>query len=290
MVRRKEKTELDQAEIKLESLIQKRDALNAEAAVFREERDLLHKQKKEFVDGMRALRDERDRLVDEMRTHRDRRNELQKKARELIELKRTVRGQFRGSISGELDRLRKDVKGLEMRQQTSSLKLDEENALLDDLREKLKELKSLEHLKSEQDKIGREVRDLDASITDLFRAADKEHELVVKLSDEAKGRHEKITGLLPQIATLAAEADKKHQEFLKIRGRADEFHQKAAEMRDKVLTIRNTQRSEIREARTLLRQQNITVRRELLDERKLDKAAEEALQLLIRKGRVEMKG
>jgi uncharacterized coiled-coil DUF342 family protein len=271
-------------------LIQRRDALNAEAAVFREERDLLHKQKKDLADGMRALRDERNRLVDEMRGHRGRRNELQGKARELIKLKRKVRVQLRGSISGELDRLRKEVKGLEMRQQTSTLKLEDENALLDDLREKLKNLKSLEHLKSEQDKIGREVRDLDASITDLFRAADKEHELVVRLNNEANERHEKITGFGAQIATLAAEADKKHEEFLKIRARADELHQKAAEMREKVLSIRDAQRSEIREARNLLRQQNITVRKELLDEGKLDKAAEAALQLLLKKGRVVMKG
>ena len=290
MVRRKEKSELEQAEIKLESLIQRRDALNAQAAVSREERDLLHQQKREVVDQARALRDERDRLVDEMRAHRDRRNEFQRKARELIELKRKVRGQFQGSISGELDRLRRDVKGMEMRQQTTSLKIEEENALLDDLREKLKELKALEHVRSEQDKIGKEVRDLDGSITDLFRAGDKEHELVVKLNAEAKDRHEKVGALAAQIAALAADADKKHEEYLKVRGRADELHGKAMEMREAVLTIRNTARAEIREARNLLRQQNVTVRRELLDERKLDKAAEEALQLLLKKGRVEMKG
>ena len=290
MVRRKEKSELEQAEIKLESLIQRRDALNAESAVSREERDLLHHQKKEVVDQARALRDERDRFVDEMRIHRDRRNEFQRKARELIDLKRRVRGQLHGSISGELDRLRKDVKGMEMRQQTSILKIEEENALLDDLRDKLKELKALEHLRSEQDKIGKEVRDLDGSITDLFQAADKEHELVVKLNTEAKDRHEKIGVLSAQISSLAADADKKHEAYLKVRARADELHGKAMEMRETVLTIRNTDRAEIREARNLLRQQNITVRRELLDERKLDKAAEDALQLLLKKGRVEMKG
>jgi uncharacterized coiled-coil DUF342 family protein len=134
------------------------------------------------------------------------------------------------------------------------------------------------------------VRDLDGSITDLFRAADKEHELVVKLNAEAKERHEKLGGLVGQISALTADANKKHEEYLKIRTRADELHQKAMEMRESVLTIRNTHRAEIREARNLLRQQNITVRRELLDERKLDRAAEEALQLLMRKGRVEMKG
>ncbi len=275
MVRRKEKSELDQAEIKLESLIQRRDALNSEASVFREERDLLNREKKAVVDQMRGLRDERDHLVQEMRAHRDKRNEFQQKARDLIELKRKVRGQVHTSISGDLDRLRKDVKGLEMRQQTSTLKLDEEK---------------LEGLRSEQDKIGHEVRDLDASITDLFKVADKEHELVVKLSSEAKERHEKVVGLVTQASALAAEADKKHEEFVKVRTRADEAHEKALEMRGKVLTIRNTQRSEVREARNLLRQQNLTVRKALLDDRKLDQAAEDALQVLLKKGRVEMKG
>src|SRR2546427_6984245 len=118
MVRRKEKSELEQAEIKLESLIQRRDALNAQAAVSREERDLLHQQKREVVDQARALRDERDRLVDEMRAHRDRRDEVQREARELIELKREGPGQFQGAVSREVDRLRRDVKGMEIGQQT----------------------------------------------------------------------------------------------------------------------------------------------------------------------------
>ena len=290
MVRKKEKSELDTAEIKLETLIQKRDALNEEAAVFRQERDLLNKQKRDLVDQMRALRDERNRLVQEMRGHRDRRNELQRKARDLIELKRKVRGQMRSSIGGDLDRLRRDVKGLEMRQQTASLKLDEENALLDDLRGKLRELKDLEALRGEQDRVTKDVKDLDVSITDLFKVADQEHAFVVRLGGEAKDRHEKVVALLNQIDALITEADKKHEEFLKIRTRADEFHQKAVEMREKVLTIRNTQRSEIREARNLIRQQNVSVRKALLDEKKLDQAADDALQLLLKKGRVEMKG
>ena len=289
MVRRKEKSELDTAEIKLETLIQRRDQLNAQAAVFRQERDVLHKQRKEVTEQMRALRDERDALVREMRGHRDRRNELQAKARELIELKRKVRGQMRTSIGGDLERLRREVKDLDMRQQTSPMKLEEENALLDDLRGKLRELKELEGLQSEQDKVTVEVKDLDASITDLFKAADLEHELVVKLSTEQKERHERLVGLVNQIAALIAEANAKHEEFLKIREKADESHQKAVEMREKVLSIRGAKRAEIREARNLIREQNLTVRKALLDDRKLDKAADEALQVLLKKGRVEVK-
>src|SRR5256885_10977159 len=98
MVRRKEKSELETAEIKLESLIQRRDALNAQAAVSREERDLLHHQRQEVVDRARSLRDERDHFVDEMRAHRDRRNEVQRKAPQLIELNPKGRGPVQGAI------------------------------------------------------------------------------------------------------------------------------------------------------------------------------------------------
>ncbi len=289
MVRRKEKTELDTAEIKLESLIERRNAANAEASGVRQERDLLHEQRRTLVDQVRTLRDERDALVKEMRVHRDRRNELQAKAKELIELKRKVRGAMHTAIGGDLDRLRKEVKDLQTRQETTPMKLEEENALLDDLRGKLRELKELEGLKGDQDKTYREVRDLDTSITDLFKAADQEHELVVKLSTEQKDRHEKLMAIVGQIDGLTTEADKKHEEYLKARERADELHKKAMEMREKVLTIRNEKRAEIREARDMIRQQNLTVRKELLDDKKLDKAAEDALQVLLKKGRVEVK-
>src|SRR2546426_7899449 len=97
MVRRKEKSELEQAEIKLESLIQRRDALNAQAAVSREERDLLHQQKREVVDQARALRDERDRLVDEMRAHPDPREQVSREGPALIEPKREGPGQVPGA-------------------------------------------------------------------------------------------------------------------------------------------------------------------------------------------------
>src|SRR3989304_7866933 len=117
MVRRKEQSELENGEIKLESLIQRRSALNAEAAAARQERDLLHNQRKELSEQMRALRDERDAFVREMRVHRDRRNELQAQAKELIELKRKVRGAMHTSIVGDLERLGRGGKGAGRRQQ-----------------------------------------------------------------------------------------------------------------------------------------------------------------------------
>jgi len=59
MVRKKTLSELDQAEIKLQSLLEKRDALNQEAALLRQERDLVHETKREIGVKLRGLKDRR---------------------------------------------------------------------------------------------------------------------------------------------------------------------------------------------------------------------------------------
>src|SRR3972149_4801531 len=290
MARRKERAELESAEIRLQSLIEKRDALNSEATVFRDERDLLHAKRRELLGEIRSLREARSAFFTEARSHRARRDELQRKARELIDLRRKTRGKVGTSVGAELDRMRRNVQSLEMKQQTSSLTLEEEDALLDELREKSRELRELESMKADENRIGKEIKDIDASINDLLRAADAEHEQVVKLSGQARAKRDEIDAMGPQLSALSTEADKKHAEFLKIRDRADEYHQKAVDMRKTVLATREAQRSEIREVRDLVRKQNLQVRRTLLDDEKRESAADDALRALLSKGRVEIKG
>src|SRR5437867_1743557 len=62
MVRKKTLSELDQAEIKLQSLLEKRDALNREAQLLRQERDLVHETKRQIGATLRALKDSMKRL------------------------------------------------------------------------------------------------------------------------------------------------------------------------------------------------------------------------------------
>src|SRR5438132_9498123 len=89
MVRKKTTSELEQAEIKLESLLEKRDMLNAEAQQMRQERDLVHEKKREVGERLRSLKDRRASFAAEARGHREKRDALQGKAKALIELKRS---------------------------------------------------------------------------------------------------------------------------------------------------------------------------------------------------------
>jgi len=288
MVRKKTLSELEQAEIKLQSLFEKRDALNEEAQLLRQERDLVHEKKREAGAKLRELKDRRASFAGDARRHRERRDELQAKAKALIEMKRKLRGSGHSDVGAELRALRRRVSQMEMRQQTASLTLSQENELLDELKDSMKRLKQLEVLKADQDKIAKEIEDVDSGITDLFRAADQEHEAAVGLSDKARAVHQETLGLVHQISALILEGNEKHEAHLAARAKADEVHAKLVEMREKVLSIKGAKRTEVREARTLLRQQNRAVRDALLDEKKLEATADAALRALLEKGKVEI--
>ena len=195
MVRKKTSSELEQAEIKLQSLMEKRDALNAEAQQARQERDLVHEKKREVGARLRPLKDRRASFAAEARAHREKRDELQAKAKALIELKRKLRASGPTDVGAELRALTRRVSQLEMRQQTASLSLSKENELIDELKASMKRLKVLQSLKADQDKIVKEVRDLDSGITDLFRAAEEQHESALAMSAKARAAHEETMGL-----------------------------------------------------------------------------------------------
>ena len=288
MVRKKTFSELEQAEIRLQSLLEKRDALNAEAQLLRKERDLVHEKKREIGGNLRELKDRRAALAADARSHRVKRDELQGKAKALIELKRKLRGTSTSDVGAELRAMKRRVSQMEMRQQTASLTLHEENELLDELKKSMKRLKSLESLKADQDKISKDVRDLDAGITELFEGAEKEHLAAAALSAKARAVHEETLGLSRSVSALIADGNEKHEGYLAARAKADEIHGKVVEMRDKVLSIKGAKRAEAREARDMLREQNRQVRRTLLDPRKLEDSADDALKALLEKGRVEI--
>ena len=288
MVRKKTLSELEQAEIKLQSLLEKRDALNQEAALARNERDMVHEKKRELSAKLREIKDRRGALAAEARAHRAKRDEYQGKAKALIELKRKLRSQSGVSASEELRNLKRKTQAMELKQQTASLTLAEENELIDEIKEHVKRVKELEVLKGEQDKITKEVRDLDGTITELFAQADSEHHVASELSAQARAVHQETIELVQAVSALIVEGNAKHEAYLEARAKADEVHAKVVEMREKVLSIRGARHAEQREARDLLRTQNRSVRRALYDEKKLEEAADAAVKALLQKGRVEI--
>jgi len=282
-------SELQSAELKFRALLNKRDEINEQAAALREERDALHDQKKGLQDQMNAARDRRDELVKQMRTHRQKRDHLQGKAKELIEFKKKIKGKQVGSLKEEIHVRQADIRMMELRQQTVPMSIPKERELLDKIKSGVEDLERLKKVLAEQEKIQKEVRDLDHSIDTFFRQADKEHAEVVRLSEAQHKAHEEASAFMKDIAALTAAANKKHQDFIKLREEADAVHQKASDMRDKVIEMRKEKRMERVEEFRAIRDVNLAARRALDDKGKKDKAADDALEMLFKKGKIEIR-
>ena len=282
-------SELQSAELKFRALLNKRDEINEQAVILRSERDSLHEKKKDLQDEMKGARDKRDALVVEMRIHKKKRDELQAKGKELIEFKKKIKGSPTGSLKDEIRAMEAEVRAMELRQQTVPMKIPEERKFLEEIKKKSEEAKRLRVVLAAQDKVQREVHNLDKSIDAFFKQADKEHAEVVRLSEDQHKAHEEATVHAKEIAILTATANKKHEEFLKLREEADAVHQKASEMREKLIEIKGAKRKERMEERQAVRDVNLATRKVLDDKHVRDKAADEALQLLLKKGKVEIR-
>ncbi|MCJ7607191.1 MAG: hypothetical protein MUO94_05040 [Thermoplasmata archaeon] len=282
-------SELSSAEEKFRALLNKRDDINAQAAATRAERDSLHEQRKDLQEQLGDYRDKRDALVAEMRVFKVRRDGLQGKAKELIAFKQSLRGRPLGDLNDEMRNLSREIRKMDTDQQTVPMTIPKERALLDELRAKMKELERIKDILSEQEKIKTEIKSIDQSIDELFRQADKEHEEVVRLSEESRKFHEQATGVMKDVAALRAVGDKKHQDYMKLREDADAVHQKASEMRGKIIEIRKEKRAAWEEERNAVKEVNLATRKALDDKGKKDRAADDALELLFKKGKIEIR-
>lgn len=281
--------EMDDAEKKFQGSITKRNEFNDKARQIREDRDLLHQKRKEIMVDVNSLKKEKDKALEELRKHKEKRDSLHKKARKIIDLKKAKSGDMKGgNVGDELFSLKAQLKKLEYMQQITPLTMEKERDIIDEIRDGTARLKELE--KEFQDIVGvkEEVTSLDGEIDSMFKEADDEHQLVVKYYTKTKEYRDKLDEIFREVNYLRAEADKKHAQFLEYRQKADEFHQKAMDMREHLTGIRSENREQARQARQVISDQNKSARGAIKDKEKLDEKLDEALELLLKKGKISL--
>ncbi len=285
---RAKRAEIESAERKFSELVAKRDELNRQAAVAREERNALNQRKRELLDLVQKLKLERDEHVALLKEHKRLRDRLHEEARTLLKQKRARGGKVYPDLPREAAARRAEIDYLDLRQQTQVLTLEEEKELIKDIKRKAEELRRLEEELKQQDRVRVELGEMDASLDGLFKKADEEHALVVKHYGEAQRIHERMMKLIQDCSALHNEADKKHRLFLELRERADALHKRAVEMRERILTLRSERRLQAREARRIIEEQNRIARQALSDPEGVEKKREEALEQLLKKGKISL--
>jgi phosphoserine phosphatase len=275
------------AEARFRKLLDRRNALNDEARQAREARDSINAERQRIYGEVQGWMDERKKVSDQIKVHKAARNEAQDRARKLLALKQEKRKGTTAGLGSKVRELEAQIKALEFKQQTTVLTGPKELELLDEIKVKLRELEQAKRIKGEQDQVFGEVKDIDVAIRDSFGKADEEHAKVVELSNQWQDLTSKLEPAFQNLGTLKAQADKKHQDFIDLRKRADEEHAKASELRGEVEAKRAAVDALYNERRAIVQEFRQQVR-SLEDPNALDQSADQAVKMLLEKGRISL--
>ena len=283
-------SELEKAEEKFDALISKRNKLNDEGGELRNVRDMLNEQKRKLLDETLEIKKTKDEKAAEMAAHKRARNELNAKAKELIQLKRELHKNAPDSDAyREIERLNREFEFLEMKQQTDTLSVQEENEVIQKMRQNLSERNGLLAVTRKGEEIVGRLEDINRKIDDLFEEAGREHESVTSLYAEVRALGEQMNSKMNEASILIGEADRKHREFTEKRDEADACHHEAMEMRSFILERRKERREKAAESRKAIQNQNFSVRRTLFDEKASEEEADKQLQELMKRGKISLR-
>ena len=289
-IQRKPKSEIKLAEERFQNCIVKRNTLNDDARALRDERNSLHDQRSKVMEEIMKHRDEMKSNTTTKTKRQNARNSSQDKAKKLIEIKQQKRKGKKGekSLKDTVQALHSEILNLEKRRETTEMPIAKERELMDRLAILRRSLDDQEEVLVTQEHLTAEVSELDKDIDAEFSKADEEHKEVINLARLNKKIYKKVSILMKEASHLSTEADKKHKEFVEYRKKADNQHTKAMEMLDTLKTHRKTA-SEERQARwKVVKDHRKNIKKELYDEKKLDNAADDALQQLMSGGKINL--
>ncbi len=224
------------AQIDLPDIQDKRDRANQEAERHRHHRDKLNDKTRSWADRRDELNAKVRELLDQAAQHRTKRDEMNdavkeakrerdarnKRVNELLsQVNRLKREKSpRGVIP--LGKLRREMKALEFRQQTTVLSVEKERDLVesltkirDQIEERERELEKDEEVKAALEEVG-EARE----------AAETAHHQVGELAEQAQKEHDAMMALYEQSDAIRAEADQAQEEFIRTKMMADEEHKR----------------------------------------------------------------
>lgn len=280
--------ELDNLERRFHEAVQKRNELNSQAKLLREERDQLNDARRGFLGKLDGLKKERDHYNALVREHKAKRNEYQAAAKGLLAEKTAKKGGLKPSVGLQAQQLKHEIQMLEYKQETTVLTNEKENALIKEIQIKRKLLASLQSQLTANRALKIDLTDKDKAIDELFAKADEEHKLVEQYFKLSNERHQQFMKLVEEASILITNANAKHKAYEEARAKAQEQHDKATESRTKIMDIKGQDRRERDEARAIIREQRAEVSKKLGDPSKLEEHASSVFEQLKKGGKITL--
>ncbi len=212
----------DNANVEADRHRHRRDELNTRTKGWIEKRDTLNAQVRQHIEEAAEHRTERDSLNEAVQGAKTERETWNRKVSELLDELNRLRRRKTPQGAIPLEKLKRDLRGLEFRQQTSVLAVDKERDLIEQIARLRAEIKGREKVLEEDE----EVLALQATVKDTKETAEHHHEEVTRLADEAQVHHDAMVSLYEQADAARGEADNAQEQFIKTKMMADKEHQR----------------------------------------------------------------
>lgn len=211
---------------KAEEHRRKRDKLNNTSRRWADKRDRLNSESRDNLEKANRHRKKRDSLNDQVKTAKVEREKYNKMASELQAKLGGLKKRHLPKDGVTLDKLKKEVRSLEFKQQTQVLSVDKERELLDilsDIQSKIREREKL--LEGNQ-----EIQEVMTQRNESKDKAENAHAKVGECANNAQVEHEAMVKFYDEADRLRREADHAQQEFISAKTDADEAHKNHVEM------------------------------------------------------------
>jgi uncharacterized coiled-coil DUF342 family protein len=211
---------------KAEQYRRKRDKLNSTARKWADRRDKLNGESRENIEKANGHRKKRDKLNEQVKSAKGEREKWNRKVSESQARLGELKKKHLPKDGITLEKLKREVRNLEFRQQTSVLSVDKERELLDLLGSVQGQIKEREKLLEGNE----EIQDILNNRNEAKAQAETAHKLVAESAEAAQKEHDLMCKFYDEGDRLRKEADYAQIEFRGAKEQADEAHKNHVEM------------------------------------------------------------
>jgi uncharacterized coiled-coil DUF342 family protein len=285
---RTERRRLDQLDAKIRELRPKRQALIHELLRLSDEQREMFNARAPQQARLEELNEAHRRLGRELGPLRSDLDRARRARDERLAVVRELRASMPKSARSPADQLKKEMAKLELQQQTRAVPLDEENALIDRMRQLRKEVGVAE---SEAAEVAKRVAALRAAEAAFEAARDDVERLRKALDDQRAARDqamETLKGELVVAGQAMAQLREKAQARGTVRRQLDDLDHALRGMEREFDDRRRQYRARRGEARRVVVEHNRSARRAVSDSSEMDRAVDDRMEQLLKEGKIRL--
>lgn len=285
---RAERRRLDQLDAKIRELRPKRQALIQELLRLSEEQREMFNSRAPQQARLEELNETHRRLGRDLGSLRSELDRARHTRDERLAVVRELRSSLPKSARSPVDQLKKEMVKLELQQQTRAVPLEEENALIDRMRQLRKEVAVAESEAAEVTKRVDALRGAESA----FELARAEVERLRKALDDQRAARdramESLKGELVAAGQAMARVREKAQARGTVRRELDDIDRTLRGMEREFDDLRRQYRARRGEARRLVVEHNRSARRAVSDPSELDRTVDDRMEQLLKEGKIRL--